>query len=128
MTRRERWAAADQARADAKWGMTYLPDPRSASPERLAYEARERGDRWFQIDLPVAYVQGTLNAAQNYTRTYRPEPVDVIGAIEAQGWRLEHVAATFVSRGEDAMGQLGGATAVAYHGEMVGLYVFRREV
>lgn len=127
MTRRERWAAADAARSDARWGMTYAPDPRTATPERLAYEARERGDRWFQIDVPVSYTQGTVNAYDNYTRTHRAPEVDVIGSVEAQGWELAHVAATFVLRGEASMEHLGGAAATASHGEVVALYVFRRK-
>lgn len=53
MSRREKWAAADAARAQARWGMSYMPDSRTATPERLAYEARERGDRWFQVDVAI---------------------------------------------------------------------------
>jgi hypothetical protein len=126
MPRRARWAAADAARAQAGWGMSYVPDSRTASPERLAYEARDRGDRWFQIDVTLTAVQGTVNAMQGYTQTRRSESPDFIGAIEAQGWTLEHVSTTFVTRGQSTMAAIGGAAEHAFHGDLVGLYVFRR--
>lgn len=127
MTRRERWAAADVARNDARWGMNYVDDQRP-TPEQLAYAAYQRGDRWFQIDVPLFYAQGTTRAYDNYTRTHRqadPAP-DVIGPIESQGWILAHVATAFVLRGETGMENIGGAFETANHGELVALYVFRR--
>ncbi len=126
MSRREKWAAADAARAQARWGMSYMPDSRTATPERLAYEARERGDQWFQIDVAINVVQGAVNAVAGYTQTARAEPVDFIGPIEAQGWALQHVSTTFVMRGQSSMAALGGAAEHAFHGDLVGLYVFRR--
>jgi hypothetical protein len=128
MTRREKWAASDAARDDARWGMSYAPDPRVASSERLAYEAHERGDQWFQIDLNLNFVQGSANLAQGFSRVQRgPQPArDEIGLIEAQGWKLEHVAATFVHHGTSTMGAIGGAAEHATHGALVVLYVFRR--
>lgn len=128
MTRRERWAAADAARSDARWGMNYS-DPQRATPEQLAHAAYQRGDQWFQIDVPIFYVQGTGRVYDSQTRTHRqPEPVpDMIGPIEAQGWTLQHVSTTFVVRGESTMGHIGGAAETANHGELVALYVFRRQ-
>lgn len=126
MSRRERWAAADAQAAQARWGMNCIPDTRIATPERLAYEAYERGDQLFQIDLAVSVVQGTVNALVGYSRTVRPEYLDHLGAIEAQGWRLEHVSTTFVHQGQSTMGALGGAAETASHGMLMGLYVFRR--
>jgi hypothetical protein len=125
-SRRERWAEADAARANARWGMSYVPDPRTASPDRLAYEAYERGDRWFQIDLVVHVVQGAVNLAHGYTRVHRGPEYDAIGPIEAQGWKLEHVSTTFVQHGQSTMSAVGGAAEEATHGVLIGLYVFRR--
>jgi hypothetical protein len=126
MSRREKWAAADAARAQARWGMSYLPDPRSATPERLAYEARERGDEWFQIDVAISVVQGAVNAVDGFTQTARSDSADFIGPIEAQGWTLQHVSTTYVIRGQSTMATVGDAAEHAFHGELVGLYVFRR--
>ena len=126
MSRREKWAAADAARAQARWGMSYMPDSRAATPERLAYEARERGDQWFQIDVAINVVQGAVSVVDAYTQTARTESADFIGPIEAQGWTLEHVSTTFVTRGQSRMETLGGAAEYAFHGDLVGLYVFRR--
>jgi hypothetical protein len=99
VTRRQQWAARDAREAESRqsggaWGITYEADPRRESPERLAHEARERGDRWFQIDLPIAITQGHAYMGATATRVQRPETGDVIGRIEEQGWRLQHVAAT----------------------------------
>ena len=127
LTRRERWAAADAARNEARWGISYTSDTRTQTPEQLAHAAYAAGHRWFQLDVPVAYVQGTASGYDSQTRTHRPaEPVDAIGAVEAQGWRLEHVSTAFVPRGERSMGHVGGEVATASHGELVALYVFRR--
>jgi hypothetical protein len=102
-----------------------MPDPRVASPARLAYEARERGDRLFQIDLVVSAQQGFAQLGSAGTRTYRVGE----GSIEEQGWHLEHVSTTFVQAGSSATKRImanAGSTEVATHGHVIGLYVFRR--
>jgi hypothetical protein len=129
MSAKERRAAADANSAEKYWGMQIMPDPRVAGPERLAYEAYERGDAIFQIDLPVAGVQGYALFGQSATRTWRAEYGDVLGRIEQQGWRLEHVSTTFVTQGSSATKRVlanDGSTEVGTHGALIGLYVFRR--
>jgi hypothetical protein len=135
---RERWAANDAATVaaaatsladSASWGMPHAPEVRTASPERLAYEAYERGDHFFQIDVVVSVIQGHISIGMTMTRLYRPEPYDTIGAIEAQGWHLEHVSTSFVETGSSATKRVlanAGSTLVANHGSLVALYVFRR--
>lgn len=119
------------AEDEAGWGITYLDDTRVASPERLAWEARERGDRWFQIDLPVFVTQGIARMGGTATRNVRPDLGDFIGKIEEQGWALKHVSTCFVDRGHASTkrAQMIVATSaddVATHGEVSGLYVFKR--
>lgn len=135
MSRRDRAAARDAAEADRNaegvWGIDYVQEERVDSPERLAWEAAQNGDGWFQIDIPLAYTQGSARMGLTSTRTRRLPHGDVISRIEAQGWQLEHVAVTFVLRGHASTKrmQLVVATSaddVAEHGELVGLYVFRR--
>lgn len=130
MSRRERWAAADAAIAELPWGIYQQPEARqSTTPRAMAQAAFARGDRLFQIDLPVAVVQGSVGVGSTQSRTWRPEDGDVLGAIESAGWLLEHVSSTFVTHGSTATKRLlanGGSTEVATHGSLVGLYVFRR--
>jgi hypothetical protein len=116
---------ADRARFEASWGVAYMPDEREASPERLAYEARERGDQTFQIDLVLRVEQamGGTEFARVYTRTKRIDHGDVIGRVEAQGWRLEHVSTSYATVGTHLI------PASSYHGHnghLVAFYVFRR--
>lgn len=108
--------------------MTHAPDTRTESPEQLARQAYERGDQLFQIDLVVSAVQGAVSNSDILTRTVRGESGDVLGAIEAQGWRLEHVATSFVETGSTSVKKFFSDTGalVANHGHLVALYVFRR--
>lgn len=111
------------------WGMHHQPDDCQASPERLAYEAYERGDLMFQLDITVSAVQGYSQLGTSSTRTIRSEPRDFLGAIEQQGWRLEHVSTAFVQTGTSASKRVlgnAGSTEVGVHGQLVALYVFRR--
>ena len=85
------------------------PDPRQDSPERLAYEAYERGDQLFQIDLPVSGIQGRTGVSTASTRTWRPQVTDPLGVIERQGWRLENMSAAFVTTGSSATETHNGA-------------------
>lgn len=115
--------------AELDWGMAYEPDPRTASPARLAYEAYERGDRWFQIDIILNAIQGRSQVGAAYTRTRRGDEADLIGPIEDQGWDLRHVSTTFVQTGWSSSKRVmsnAGSTEVATHGQLVALYVFQR--
>lgn len=121
-TRRDKWAAADAARNEAKWGMRYVPDEQQ--PVDAAKAALERGDLVFQVDIPITMYQGTINVGSSWSRTWRPEPYDHIGAIERLGWRLAHMSTCFVSRGASI--NTGGTAEQSIHGDIVGVYVFRR--
>lgn len=108
--------------------MSHAPDPRIATPRELAREAHERGDQLFQIDLVVSAIQGSVDNTAPMTRTIRAEAGDVLGAIEAEGWRLEHVSTSFVETGSTSVKKFFSDTGglVANHGHLVALYVFRR--
>lgn len=124
-SRRERLAAADLARAEAKFGMHYWPDNRPPV-EQIAAEAHARGDTVFQIDLPISAYQGAVDVTTAISKVWRPEYYDYIGLIERQGWRLDHMSAAYVPRGSTHQGVLGGATVEGIHGDLVGVYLFRR--
>lgn len=125
--RREQRALAADSRG--AWGMPRVPDHRTASPERLAYEAHQRGDRLFQIDLVVSTVEGGIGVGTHITRRVRADDRDVLGAIEAQGWHLEHVSLAYAQEGSVSTKRMlatVGNTLVADNGSLIGLYVFRR--
>lgn len=129
LTYRERVAARDayERSGEAAWGMHYQPDS-ARDPVHLAYEARQRGDRLFQVDLPLIWVQGAAGIGTASTRQTRLEVGSVLGQIEEQGWRLEHVSTTFVEHGSSASKKVmanAGSTVVATHGAVVAVYVFR---
>lgn len=120
---RERRAAADAARAEAMWGMHVLPDDRGGNPIELAHAAHARGDRMFQVDVPIGYTQANTNISlTSSSRTLHTATGDFLGAIEAIGWHLEHVSFTHAVLGHVESGNLQGG----YHGTLVALYVFRR--
>ena len=97
---------------------------------RLAREAHEAGLTWFELrrdeDVVVADTLAgkTAGAAGN-----PPSPSSTIDAVEAEGWRLEHVACMFrptkvqtsVLRGAEVF--MGGDVI---DGEETHLYLFRR--
>jgi hypothetical protein len=111
------------------WGMPYHPGNRQISPERMAYEAFERGDRYFQYDMPVAAIEGLARLGTTGTRPVHAELPDVLGAIEDQGWSFVTATTSFVQTGSSATKRvLGnvGSTEIAVHGQIVALYIFRR--
>jgi hypothetical protein len=130
MSARERWAAADAAKAQQQWGMQIYPDERTQSAEELAAIAYDRGDALFQVDIPVLWLQGYAGVGVSASRVRRPEHVDVLGRIEAYGWRLEHMSSDVVVNGSTATKRVlanAGSTEVANHSILIGLYVFRRD-
>jgi hypothetical protein len=129
-TWREAQADARQAEQDARWGMQFSADPDPRSPVEIARQSYERGDRLLHLDVPVSWVQGATGIGVAATRAVRPERTDVLGAVEAEGWRLEHASSTFVHTGDSANGaSVGSSGQVAYaaHGIVLGVYVFRRD-
>jgi len=103
---------------------------RREEPVLLAREARAAGLTWLQIrrgeDVVAAEMAAAL--AGDPATAGAPQP-GMIDAVEAEGWRLEHVAALFcptkvqtsVLRGADFF--MGGD---AVDGEEVHLYLLRR--
>ena len=102
---------------------------RSEEPVLLAREAWAAGLTWLEIrrgeDVVAGEMFTALAAGPSAGSTPQPGMID---AVEAEGWRLEHVAAMFrptkvqtsVLRGADL---LGGDVV---DGEEVYLYLFRR--
>jgi hypothetical protein len=114
---------------DARARREELDRRRREEPVLLAREARAAGLTWLEIrrgeDVVAAEMLAAL--ADDPSAGSAPSP-SMIDAVEAQGWRLEHVAAMFrptkvqtsVLRGADL---LGGDVV---DGEETYLYLFRR--
>ena len=48
---RREWQAEN-----AGWGMSYMDDPDPRTPERIAYDAYQRGDQLLQLEIPAAWI------------------------------------------------------------------------
>jgi ribosomal protein S27E len=103
-----------------------------ASPQGKAAKAFERGDEFFQIEIPHSSVTGFTNAAfssatkgtirRKLTRT------DLLGQIEETGWRLQHADWVYVQTGQNSRDKfLASGQHVVVTGEVIGMYLFRRD-
>ena len=102
------------------------------SPQGRAREAREEGSTLFEISLPVASTQkarfGDFSQAwaPTATRTRNLEQMNVIEAIELEGWRLEHVGYVFQPTGTESRDKfLASGQIETVMGNIVGCYLFR---
>ena len=105
------------------------PDP--TTPEEIARAARDAGDRFFQISLPLMATQrtlaGILGGDKLGVKTTTSQHTDLLGAIEAVGWLL-HVGYVFRETGavsRDKIYSSGQTTSVT--GEVWGIYLFRAD-
>ena len=97
---------------------------------RLAREARDAGLTWFELRRNEDVVAAEMLAVKTAGAAGAPPPLSsTIDAVEAEGWRLEHVACMFrptkvqtsVLRGAEVF--MGGDVI---DGEETHLYLFRR--
>lgn len=113
-------ASAEDARRKAAF---------AATPVGRARAAFERGDRFFQAEIEVSQLTGTpsMFGSSENAITRRDDQGDVLGRIEDEGWRLEHVGYVFVETGStstDRMLFTGQGTVT--EGLVTGVYLFRR--
>ena len=116
--------AADAARAAEKafWG----------SPQGQALKAFERGDEFYQAEIPHSSVTGFTNAAFNSATAgkirQRLTRTDLLGQIEEAGWHLEHADWVYIQTGQNSRDKfLASGQHVVVTGEVVGIYLFRRD-
>jgi hypothetical protein len=114
-------AAADQAKAEA----AYL-----AGPVGQAATAKQQKQGFYEVQLTVGSSQRTSSmfttnpagSGGNRVATH----AGMLAAIEAIGWRLEHVGYVFMITGESSSDRiLGTGQNTAVSGETVGIYLFR---
>jgi hypothetical protein len=102
-----------------------------ASPVGVATAAKQNCDAFFQIEI----AHETLRARNAFfarpeltpTSNRHPGSTDMLGQIEAIGWRLEHVNFVWIQTGEQSrdrgLGFQGSTTSIS--GRVVGIYLFR---
>lgn len=97
------------------------------TPVGQATEAKERGDRFFEVQLDAAQLKGssTFGSSNNRMRRSGGAP-DVLGQIEEVGWRLEHVSHAFIETGATTTNRmLGTGQGMVTRGVVTGFYLFR---
>lgn len=103
-----------------------------ASPIGLAEVAAQRGDRFFQVEIPHSTVTGYSSDFMfaphwDTTNTNRNDAApDLLGRIEQHGWRLVHANWVFVQTGSSSREKVlstGEKSTVV--GRVDGIYLFR---
>jgi len=92
-----------------------------------AREARRRGARFVEVQLEVGKSSRDVSfgAADSGART-EADHGEILAAIEAEGWRLEHVGYVFVATGQSTRQKVfGTGESVAVSGVTLGIYLFR---
>jgi hypothetical protein len=118
------WQAQRQAEKQAEAQAAF-----AASPVGQAIAARDRGDRFYQVELTVSELSGgwsQFGSSENASRQVSGA-TDLLGQIEDVGWRLEHTGFVFVETGAtstDRMFSTGQGTVT--RGDVRGIYLFRR--
>ena len=103
-----------------------------SSPQGKAAQAFERGDEFFQIEIPHSSITGFANAAFNSSTAGKIRRkltrTDLLGQIEESGWRLEHADWVYIQTGQNSRDKfLASGQHVVVTGEVVGIYLFRRD-
>jgi len=100
-----------------------------ASPQGKARKAFKSGAKLFQIDLRVSETKGGVIAMSGtYTDAVKFENVNKLEEIEREGWKLENTG--YVYRVLESVSRdkfLSSGQQEAISGEIVGIYIFRRD-
>jgi hypothetical protein len=103
-----------------------------SSPQGKAAQAFERGDEFLQIEIPHSSITGFTNAAFNSSTAGKIRRqltrTDLLGQIEESGWRLQHADWVYIQTGQNSRDKfLASGQHVVVTGEVVGIYLFRRD-
>jgi hypothetical protein len=122
--------AAQQAAQAAQAAQQQAMAQFLASPVGLATTAKQQKQGFLEVQLTVGSSQRVASffnpnpagSGENRTATH----AGTLAAIEAVGWRLEHVGYIFMITGESSSERIiGGGQNTAVSGETVGIYLFR---
>ena len=93
-----------------------------------ARAAHAAGARLFQIALRLSETTGVAVPLGTVAATHSRAHSAVRGAIEAEGWHLNHAGDVFRALGSVSRDKLfSSGQGEAISGEIIGIYVFRRE-
>lgn len=97
-----------------------------ATPVGQAELAKQRGDAFFQFEHDVATLSGAYGFGLN-AGTMKPSGrSDILGQIEAAGWRLENVGYVFVETSSVTKERaFSGGQGTVTRGSVHGIYLFR---
>jgi len=101
----------------------------AASPVGRAEASHQNGDAFFQVEIEVSALTGFSSVFGSSDNALRHTGVatDVLGRIEAKGWRLEHVGYVFIETGSTSTNRvLSTGQGVVTRGNVTGIYLFRR--
>lgn len=122
-TRQAVRASKEQAKAEEEFRQ---------SPLGQARAAREAGNRFFELVLPVSETSKAwfgdpgMLGAPTATRTIQKQQGHVIEVVESEGWKLEHVGYVFQPTGTMSRDRLLASGQVeSIMGQIVGIYLFR---
>jgi hypothetical protein len=103
-------------------GRTVVP----AAPVGAAMLAKQEGQGYFELQLPAGASQRDPDSPADDGRTtgHAPRHAGTLAAIEAVGWRLEHVSYVYVPA-TSAQASGDGRADAAAPGQVVGVYLFR---
>lgn len=125
----QRLAALSRKRTQALEAAKSREAASITDPVEQARRAQHDGQGFLEVQLQVGYSQrdaryfgGGSEATDARTHSH----AGTLSAIEAIGWKLEHVGYVFVVTGENSRGNfLVSGQNVAVSGETIGIYLFR---
>lgn len=108
----------DEEKAHQKW---------LATPVGLASAAKENGEGFFEIELEVgSSKRDVIFGSKDFGGHTKKSFTGLLSAIEAVGWKLEHVGYYFLITGESSRDKfLASGQSVAVSGKTMGIYLFR---
>lgn len=113
-------AASERAKQEAAYW---------ASPVGRAALAKQRGDRFFQLELQTTELAGHSSDfwVSDVSKTRRTNgATDILGQIEELGWRLEHAGWVFIETGTSSRDKvLSSGERTTTSGRVEGVYLFR---
>ncbi|MGN6723058.1 MAG: hypothetical protein ACTHJM_10640 [Marmoricola sp.] len=122
---RAQQAAADNERVrqeqEARQRAAFL-----ASPVGGATAAKQAGDKFFEVQLPVGSHSGRAGFGTVDSRSTTMSSADTLAAIEDLGWHLEHASYFFMITSESSTDRVfNSGQATAIQGVTMGVYLFR---
>lgn len=100
-----------------------------ASPQGKARTAFKSDAKLFQIDLPISETLGVVVAMSGtYTSDVNFNNASILEGIESEGWKLENTGYVYRVLGTVSRDKfLSSGQQEAISGEIVGIYIFRRD-